>query len=201
MKKFFHKIISFLHVLFLNLDVWVHVHIQPSIEVVQKIKQFLDGGIGDLITHLIPGELDDKIRDWIVTHLPKAIDVMEISAAISNEQDLTRKLRLLIAYLKKQSPIVRAGYYLNLASEMAKSSGKEDTVKGHSVNLLTQLQYSKMIENVTHEDLPHDKYCPTTEPVADKLADNLEAKQEPTETNLPTAETIVQDGHKTQWYI
>ena len=211
MKKFFHKIVSFLHVLFTNLDVWVHVHIQPSIDVVQKIKSFVDGNFADVLTHLIPGDTDDKVRNWISTHLPKAINVMQVTSAITNEADFVKKLDLLFAYLRTLSPVVRAGYYLTLASEIAKSSGNEDKVKGHSVNLLTQLQYSKQREDVSHSDLPPTKYCtPVTENTTNDAGTETPPYIGDTPPNVPPTEeslTTLSDeenrainGHRTEWY-
>lgn len=159
MKKFFAKIVSFLHTLFTNLDAWIHEHVQPSIELVQRLKAIVDSNIGDFVVAIIPGDADDKLREWISVNLAKALYNLQIGAAIVNAPDFETKISYLVNMLRSMSPKLRNGIYLKIASEIAKASGNDEKVKGHSVDLLTQLQYSKMAENVTAEDLPLDKYC------------------------------------------
>jgi hypothetical protein len=157
MKKFFAKIVLFLHTLFTNLNEWIYDHVQPSIEVVERIKNIVDSVIGDVIVAVIPGDADDKLRLWISDNLSKALVILRISADIINEPDTTQKVFKLAQYLKTLSPAMRSAVYMKLASEMSKASGGKDTVKGHSVDLLVQLQFSKMKEGVSHEDFVETK--------------------------------------------
>lgn len=175
MKKFFRKIVAFLANLFTNLDEWIHEHVQPSIEMVERIKAIVSSPVGDLITALIPGDWDDKLRQMAIANLTRAIDAMHITSEISSEQDWTAKAAKLLAYLRNQSKPMQRAVYKQLAAELAKQSafgkqllaeleaaekeGREPNavaaeVKGHSVDLLVQLQYSKLKEGVKAEDLP-----------------------------------------------
>ncbi len=158
MKKFFHKIVSFLHKLFTNVDEWIHEHVQPSIETVQRIKYIVDGVIGDIVVLVIPGDADDKIRDWISVNLSKALQAMQLGNNILNAPNIETKISYLIDMLRQLSPNMRNAFYMKIASEMAKSSGNDENVKGHSVDLLVQMQYSKLVANIKAEDLPEDKY-------------------------------------------
>lgn len=161
MKKFFSKIVSFLQTLFTNLDAWIHEHVQPSIELVQRFKEFIDSPAVDILTALIPGTADDKAAAWIRANLPKAINTLSITDAINKEKSFEKKLLLLAEYLKTLSPEMRNGVYLRLSSLIAKTSGGKDKVKGHSVDLLTQMQYSKLVEGLEHSDLQESKYTAT----------------------------------------
>lgn len=158
MKKFFRRIVQFLKTLFTNVDAWIHEHIQPSIETVQRLKVVMDNPVIDAITALIPGDLDDKIKARIRTSLDTAIVKLAPLPEIINEQDPTQKILKLIAWIKSLSPSLQKGAMLRLASEMAVASGGTTEIKGHAVDLLTQMQYSKMTEGVTHEDL-EPNYC------------------------------------------
>jgi hypothetical protein len=146
MKKFFRRIVSFLGLLFTDLDKWIQEHVQPSIETVQRIKQLVESPVGNLLTVLIPGDWDDKLRDLLIKRLGEAIDAMHITAEIVNEPDWTSKVAKLLEYLKHQSKPMQQAIYKTLASQLAKLSGADgmEKVKGHSVDLLVQLQYSKM---------------------------------------------------------
>lgn len=175
MKKFFRKIVAFLANLFTNLDEWIHEHVQPSIEMVERIKAIVASPVGDLITALIPGDWDDKLRQMAIANLTRAIDAMHITSEISSEPDWTSKAAKLLAYLRNQSKPMQRAVYKQLAAELAKQSafgkqlaaeleaaekeGREPNavateVKGHSVDLLVQLQYSKLKEKVSAADLP-----------------------------------------------
>lgn len=158
MKKFFSKIVSFLQTLFTNLDAWIHEHVQPSIELLQKIKEIVGNPLVDVITTLIPGTLDEKVRDWIMVNLTKAIDVLHAANDIESQPDFASKITKLIEYLRTLSPEMRKGVYLRLASLMAKSSSNQTEVKGHSIDLLTSLQYSKMVSGIDAKDLPESIY-------------------------------------------
>ena len=158
MKKFFSKIVSFLQNLFTNLDSWIHEHVQPSIETVQRIKEFINSPLADAVLQVIPGDADEALRDWISVHLDKAISVLGLVKPGDTEKTLDQKVLDLSAVIKAVTPSMQNSIYLRLASEMAKSSGSKDEVKGHSVDLLTQMQYSKLAEGVESADLPVSKY-------------------------------------------
>lgn len=159
MKKFFRKIVTFLIVLFTNVDKWIHEHVQPSIETIQRLKVLIDNPVVDALAALIPGDADDKLVLWIRSNLDNAIIKVAPLPDILNEPDTTQKILKLIEWIKTLSPSLQKGALLRLASEMAISSNEGvDTVKGHAVDLLTQMQYSKMVENVTAADL-EPNYC------------------------------------------
>jgi hypothetical protein len=161
MKKFFRKIVTFLKMLFSNVDEWIHEHIQPSIETVQRFKTLMDNPVWDMITTLIPGELDDKIKNKVRSSLEVAIVKLAPLPDIINEPDLAIKIAKLIEWIKTLSPSLQKGALLRLASEMAIASGGTTEVKGHAVDLLTQMQYSKLTEGLEHNDLDpnHCKHC------------------------------------------
>lgn len=158
MKKFFQKIVSFLQVLFGgSLDNWIHEHVQPSIEFVQNFKKMLDSPFTNIITALIPGEWDDKLRDKMSENLGKAIDLLMAGNAIAEEPDWSNKIMKLLTYLKSVSPDMQSAVFNRLAGLLTKLSAGDaalENVKNHSVDLLVQLQYSKLKENASADTLP-----------------------------------------------
>lgn len=171
MKRFFRKIVAFLANLFTNLNEWIYEHVQPSIELVNRLKKAVESPYANLITTLIPGQLDNLAQDAIIKLLTKAIDKLSVAEDIVYDKDWTSKVAKFAQYLRSQSKPMRAGIYKQLAVEFAKESAfakklqeaeqkgiSEDEVKldvkGHSVGLLVELQYSKMKENVSANDLP-----------------------------------------------
>ncbi|MCX6208370.1 MAG: hypothetical protein NTZ59_02415 [Bacteroidetes bacterium] len=157
MKKFFNKIVSFLKLLFGgNLNKWIYDHVQPSVEFVQRLKTLLESPVLDVLTALIPSNIDDAIRAKLLLNCQRALQLLAITADIANEHDPASQITKLLQYLKEATPAMKAAIYKQIASEMAKLSGGAVEVKGHSVDLLTQLQYSKLVEGLEHSDLPSD---------------------------------------------
>ena len=171
MKRFFRKIVAFLASLFTNVNEWIYDHVQPSIEMVQRIKNAVESPYANLITTLIPGNWDNMLQEAAIKLLTKAIDNLRITEDIFSEPDWTSKVAKLTKYLRTASKPMRAAIYHQLAVELAKQSAfakqlkeaeekgiSEDQlkleVKGHSISLLTQMQYSKLKENVQAADLP-----------------------------------------------
>ncbi len=145
--SFFSKIFDFLKSLFINVDNWVKNHIQPSIKFVENLKGILESPVADIVTALIPGDVDDKIRAFLLANCGKALNALAITQDIANEPDPVQAIIKLLQYLKTATPAMKAAIYKQLASEMAKlSNGGKEVVKGHSVDLLTQLEYSKLAE-------------------------------------------------------
>lgn len=158
MKKFFNKIVLFIKSLFINADNWIHQHVQPSIETAQRLKAILDNPFADLVVALIPGTIDDKAKAFALEYLTKAINVLHITNDIVNDPDWASKIQKTVNYIRTLSPSLQKGFFMRLTSEMAKiSAGSEsDKVKGHSIDLLVQMQYSKLKEGLKAEDLPSE---------------------------------------------
>lgn len=154
MKKFFAKILGYLHMKFANLDSWINEHVQPAVNALQLIKSCVDSKACDVVTALIPGTLDDVAADWIRKNIGKAIDKMKLAGDIGKEKDFAKKIELLITFLKDKSPEEAKGYYIRLASLAAQSSGNVKTIKGHDVDLLVQVQATKTIEGIHASDIP-----------------------------------------------
>lgn len=158
MKKFFNKIVLFLATLFTNLDNWIHEHVQPSIDMAEKLKAILNNPLMDIVVALIPGDLDNQARSFAIDYLTQAINVLNITKDISKEADWAAKVTKMLDYIRTLSPSLQKGFFMRLVSEMAKiSAGSEsDKVKGHSIDLLVQMQYSKLKEGLKAEDLPSE---------------------------------------------
>ncbi|HMI03745.1 MAG TPA: hypothetical protein VK541_14775 [Pedobacter sp.] len=48
--------------------------LQVIIQVVENIKQFVDSPGADILTSLIPGTADDKLKEWLRKVLPEILD-------------------------------------------------------------------------------------------------------------------------------
>ncbi len=157
MKRFFNKIVLFIKTLFADVDTWIHEHVQPSIEITNKLIAILESPVTNIITALIPGDADDKLKDFVLVYLHKAIDAMYISADIVNEPDWTIKVVKMLDYAKSLSPEMRTDFWRGLARNLAlQSAGNPTDVKGKSINLLIEMQLNKTASGLHADDLPDE---------------------------------------------
>jgi hypothetical protein len=82
-----------------------------AIEAVERAKILIDSPVPDLITAMIPGELDDKAKEWLRKILPIAIVKLQLALAISGITDPNEMLRAILAKLKFASDAQRDQFY------------------------------------------------------------------------------------------
>ena len=71
--KFFQKLGLFVSRLFVNIEGFVKEHITPSVETVKRLADLVNSPVADAITALIPGDTDDKAKQWVRRNLNKAV--------------------------------------------------------------------------------------------------------------------------------
>lgn len=99
-----------------------------AIAVVEKVKTFVDGPAGDVITALIPGEADDRARDLLRVWLPKLLTGLALvpydDHDLYNDDTIVEAIRKINA-----APAdVRKAFYHGLAALLVEilSDGKVD---------------------------------------------------------------------------
>jgi hypothetical protein len=132
----------------------------------------LSSPVADVITALIPGTLDDNIKAMLLLNLQKVLKVLQVTAEITNEPNPAQQVLLLVEYLKTVSTPMKNAIYKTIAAELAKASNDgKDNIKGHSIDLLTQLTYSKMVEGKEAHEI-EDKETENETPTQDENEQN-----------------------------
>lgn len=118
-------------------------HAEISINVVENLKKVLDSGTADLITALIPGEIDNLL----VAKLRQVLPIVLEKVAVSNNIVKTGKshseiIDLVLKHLKKANDDSKRLFWITLAAELnvALSDGKLSFAEGL---LLSQLVYKE----------------------------------------------------------
>jgi len=62
------------------------------IDVVEKVKEFVDSPIADIVTAAIPGNADDEFKEWLRKVLPDIIERYKNSTAFNPEHDMASEL-------------------------------------------------------------------------------------------------------------
>lgn len=157
MKKYLKRIWSFIKTLFTNPEKWINEYVIPSIQVVELVKSAVDSPLTAVLTSLIPGQLDDMLRERISTALGVLIESFTTGLFIVESTDsVDVKLEKFIAWIKTLPPVLKAAVYGKLASRLAKIIAGDDDAgaKNYSVDLLTQMAYAKIKSGVIEDTLP-----------------------------------------------
>jgi hypothetical protein len=122
-------------------DTFVDGHIDTALEITTALKNALSSPVAVIITDIIPGDIDDTIREELVTALGKAIEALTIADACKQYTDLNDKLNCFVQQLKLADPNLQDAILQKLASLVA---GLLDggRLKQSLYDLYTQAKYA-----------------------------------------------------------
>ena len=144
MKKLFAFLSNFLKLLFGNPEKWINDNVTPSIALVNNIKAIVDSPFAMALTAIIPGNVDDIIRQKISDNLQIAINKLSNIYDIKNESNQIIKLHKFIEWLKTLSPDTKNAIYIKLASIISNLNDTEGNIKEHISDLMVQTAFTKL---------------------------------------------------------
>lgn len=112
-----------------------------AVNVVEAIKKFNDSGLAATITALIPGDVDDKVRELLTKIIP---DVLSTSTLIRDSADLTPD-QTIAAWLEQAAKLDHdtvSGEYLTTAAKIVKQLAADLADGELSITEATGLAYS-----------------------------------------------------------
>jgi len=124
-------------------DEYLDEHIDLALSVTTALKKFLSSPAGDIITALIPGDLDNVIRQHLLTALEQAINALQITDKCRKHENIADKLLCLAEEMRQRSPELRDALFHRLASLVA-SELDGQRLKQSLYDLYTQAKYSAM---------------------------------------------------------
>lgn len=124
-------------------DEYLDEHIDVALSVTTALKKFLISPVADILTAIIPGDMDNVIRQHLLVAVERAIDVLLISEKCRKQMDLGNKLLCLAEELQQRSPELRDALLHRLASLVA---GELDgqRLKQSVYDLYTQAKYTAL---------------------------------------------------------
>jgi hypothetical protein len=102
--------------LFDKVEAEVKKDVVVAITVVQQIKSVVDSPVADVITAMIPGELDDQIKQQLRVLLPKLILELTLVQSVANIEDENAQLQAILDKLKLSGDDAKNAFYHSLAS-------------------------------------------------------------------------------------
>jgi hypothetical protein len=141
MKKLFEKLAFFVQRLLGNVFAEFRKHSEAAVRVTSKIKQLVESPITDVITTLIPGDIDDKIAEKLREVLPIALTKIAILHGILKENETNADvIGDIISNLKEMNPNARIAFWVMFSGELnvALSDGKLQLAEAF---ILAQMAY------------------------------------------------------------
>lgn len=126
----------------MNIILRVKEILPVGIEVVNKIKTFVDSPTADVLTMIIPGAWDDRLVMLLRRYLPIVLFELEDCEEFIGLPD-NEKLRMIILKLNSYSKAKRNALYLNIASTLNMHLANGQVSKPESI-LATQSYYENL---------------------------------------------------------
>jgi hypothetical protein len=122
-------------------DQYADRHIDTALQITIGLKKALSSPVADIITELIPGNIDNIVKQHLLAAINTAVDLLTIADQCQGEKDINKKLQCFVAELQKRSPEHRDAVLQKLASLLAcELDGKR--LKQNLYDLYTQAKYA-----------------------------------------------------------
>jgi hypothetical protein len=102
--------------LFGTLDETTKILVRVSKEVVNNMKLIDETHVGDILTALIPGNVDDKIYAKLKDLIPKALDAIALAEEFANIADPNEKMRAILLKINSSTSEGKKIFYTGLAA-------------------------------------------------------------------------------------
>lgn len=135
------KMKSQIKALLRQFDTYVDANIDTALKVTTELKSILSSPAADIITAIIPGEIDDTIRRQLINGLGKVIEALTIVDSCKQLTDINAKLQCFIQQLEKYDPQLQDAVLQKLASLLAGVLDGQ-RMKQSLYDLYTQAKYS-----------------------------------------------------------
>ncbi len=122
-------------------DNYIDGHIDTALQITSALKSMLSSPAANVITAIIPGELDDEIRQELVAALTKVIDALTIADTCKQYTDANDKLSCFVQQLQQRDPLLQDAVLQKLASLLAGTLDGQ-RLKQSLYDLYTQAKYS-----------------------------------------------------------
>jgi hypothetical protein len=102
-KTFLERIWLWVKNLFEKLPKPMQAAIRIGVVVTEQIKNFTDSGVADILTAIIPGELDDNIKKILRKELPRILVNLKLADKCGNMKDPNQIVKCAISTLQNVS--------------------------------------------------------------------------------------------------
>lgn len=122
-------------------NTYVDGHIDTALQITTALKQMLASPAADIITAIIPGDLDNKIREQVIKALGEIAEALTIASNCKQCTDINDKLQCFIMQVQQYDPQLQDAVLQKLASLLAGSLDGQ-RLEQSMYDLYTQAKYS-----------------------------------------------------------
>ncbi len=112
------KIINWIMAIFNRTRVYVLKYVQPSVALVENLKTAMDSSLVDLLTAVIPGNLDDVIVAKMRQYLPIILQDLKIAEKCASLTDPNEILKCALEALKTYDTKSQYVYLAGIAQKL-----------------------------------------------------------------------------------
>ncbi len=113
------KILKFLSTLFSKAKRLVENFVRPAVATVENIKKIVDNPLVDIVTGIIPGNIDNYIIEKIRLHLPTVLQILRISDECLKLEKPEEIINCAITKLRLYSPDEKKAAYHSIAAMLS----------------------------------------------------------------------------------
>ena len=135
------KMKSQLKALLSEFDKYVDAHIDMALKITVELKAIFSSPAADIITAIIPGDLDNTIRDQIIIGLGKAIEALTIADNCKQYSDINALLNCFVQQIQQRDPQLQDAVLQKLASLLAATLDGQ-RLKQSLYDMYTQAKYA-----------------------------------------------------------
>jgi hypothetical protein len=99
-------------------DSFLEAHVEAALSITTGIKKVIGSPVVDLLTAIIPGNLDDTIKDKLRIILDKAVLALSVIEQCKSATDAESRLKCFVMHLSQMEPQLRDAILQKLASMM-----------------------------------------------------------------------------------
>src|SRR5688500_15896141 len=77
--------------------------IHTGVIITEQLRNFTDSGVADILTAIIPGDVDDRIKFTLRTELPRIVENLKLAENCANQKDVNAIMKCAISTLQNIS--------------------------------------------------------------------------------------------------
>ena len=113
--SFLTKIWNEIKALFASFPSELKIAIHIGVQVAENMKNFVDSPTADILTALIPGDIDDKIKNWLRTKLPTILTELKLADSCGTLTDPNEITACAIKVLQALDGDIKSAFLHNLS--------------------------------------------------------------------------------------
>lgn len=115
LQTFLSKIWNQVKALFDGIPAELKIAIHVGVIVTENIKNFVDSPAADVLTTLIPGDVDDKIKNWLRAKLPAILTELKLAESCSSLTDPNEITACAVKVLQELDGDIKSAFLHNLS--------------------------------------------------------------------------------------